>query len=190
MLNYINSGFSETNRDGERGAGIEVEVSLMDIENIESGSNSNSTISNLLTSGDILAGSLVYSVSKDVKRKAPMLMRDQKITKGHNNRLKYNLFGNVSLRGQSVINLRNASKYGGSLLGFGGFAYNARHQSYLSTGFDVGAYGLSFMKGGFGITTVYTLGKTAVTNFWNMTPEEQYQVANPYWYGTSQLSKK
>lgn len=152
--------------------------------------DNSSVNSNLLTGGDIMAGSLLYSLNRNIEKKTPMLMRDQAVTKGHINSLKYNLFGNVSLRRQSVINLRNITKVGGPLVGFGGVAYNSQYQSNLATGFDAGAYGLSFMKGGFGYTMLYTMGKTAVTNFWNMTPEEQYQTANPYWYGTSNLSKK
>ena len=145
---------------------------------------------NLITGADIASGALFYSVAANIDKQRPMLDKFGKVYKSDITRLRYNLLG-VTFKGKGVVGLRTIGKYGGPLLGgYGVYLGYASGQSNFATGADLAAYGASFLKGGFGISIVYTLYKTAITNYWNMTPEVQYQTYNPYWYSLSRLQKK
>ena len=144
---------------------------------------------NLVTGADIAFGSLFYSVAGNIDKQSPMLDKFGKVYKSDITRLRYNLFG-VTFKGYGVVGLRSLAKYGGPTLGFYGvyLGYNSGQSTFANSA-DVVAYGASFMKGGYSISTVYTFYKTAIANYWNMTPEVQYQTYNPYWYNQSRLQK-
>ncbi len=132
--------------------------------------------SNSMTATEVMGGAMQSSIGASASGRN-FGLTGYGLSKYQVNNLRFNLFGNITLKGTSVMNFSNVLKFSGGSLTFLGVAnsWNSDQGVGLKISDTVAGIG-SLGKGGFGITSIYYLIKTSSVNFHNMSLKGQQRI--------------